>query len=254
MLGMIFDIKRFAVHDGPGIRTTVFFKGCPMDCHWCHNPESRAAEPQTSCEGKMIGFETDVARVMKEIEKEVIFYDTSGGGVTFSGGEPLMQPVFLECLLDECMKRDIHRVLDTTGYAMPEIFNGIIDKTDLFYFDVKIMDEARHIHYTGVSNKPIRQNLEELSRRRKAVVVRFPVIPGITDDEANIKATAEYVSGLAGVLRIDLLPYHRTADAKYRRLQMPNRVRELVPPTDDHMNRVVGLFESYAKNLPINKE
>jgi pyruvate formate lyase activating enzyme len=254
MKGIIFDIKRFAIHDGPGIRTTVFLKGCPMDCHWCHNPESRSPELQKTTDNEEIGRYITVADVIQEIEKEIIFYDQSGGGVTFSGGEPLQQTDFLSALLDQCRKRDIHTTLDTTGYAVTELFSPIIPRVDLFLYDLKIMDEEDHMKYTGVGNRSVKENLKRLEAEDKAVILRFPVIPGITDSEANIKAIGEFVTPMKNVQQIDLLPYHRIAEAKYRRLDMIYRMDGVLPPNDERMEEVKQLFENYSENMYINKE
>ncbi|MCP4688353.1 MAG: glycyl-radical enzyme activating protein [Desulfobacterales bacterium] len=236
--GIIFKIKKFAIHDGPGIRTTIFLKGCPLSCWWCHNPEGIGPEPRVMEKGeatagreRVIGAKMSVDAVVTEIEKDVIFYDESGGGATFSGGEPLFQAEFLRSLLEACAEREIHTTLDTTGFASPAVFSMIADLTDLVLFDLKIMDDARHVRYTGVSNKPILENLENLTRKGKEVVIRFPVIPGITDGEDNVRRMAEFARGLDRVKRIDLLPFHKIADAKYRRLGVENRMKGVTPPS-----------------------
>jgi pyruvate formate lyase activating enzyme len=252
--GIIFDIKHFAVHDGPGIRTTIFFKGCPMKCPWCHNPESQSKFPEKPAKNKTIGEEKSAAAVMKEIEKEIIFYDQSGGGVTFSGGEPLEQPEFLDELLTECRKKEIHTALDTTGSVSPNIFNSFADKVDLFLYDLKIMDDAEHIEYTGESNRFTLQNLKTLSQKNKQVIIRFPVIPGFTDSEKNIKAAAAFVSSLGNIHQIDLLPYHRTGTSKYKHLQRENPMKDILPPGNGRMDEVKQLFEKYTRNIKIRKE
>lgn len=252
--GNIFDIKRFAIHDGPGIRVTIFFKGCPMDCFWCHNPESRLQEPQCTVDGDTIGRDVSVREVIREIEKEEIFFDQSGGGVTFSGGEPLMQPEFLEALLDECRLRDFHVTLDTTGFAEPSVFERIIDKVDLFYYDLKLMKDEQHSTYSGVSNQYVRDNLKTLARRKKNVVIRFPVIPGITDTEENIRELGKFAASLNGLGRIHLLAYHRTAESKYKRLNIVYRAADITPPGEEHMQRVHELMQSYAPNFEILQE
>jgi pyruvate formate lyase activating enzyme len=254
--GIIFDIKRFAIHDGPGIRTTVFLKGCPMRCPWCHNPESQNKFPEhiKGNKNNVIGEEKTVTDIMHEIEKEVLFYEESRGGVTFSGGEPLEQAEFLDALLDECKKNEIHTAVDTTGDVPPDIFNSIIDKTDLFLYDLKIMDDSKHIKYTGESNRFTLQNLKTLSQKGKRIIIRFPVIPGITDSEDNIKAVGMFISSLRNIREIDLLPYHRTADSKYKRLERKNKMRKIMPPTDKSMNEVKRLFEKYTRNVRIRKE
>jgi len=250
--GLIFDIRRFSIHDGPGIRTTVFFKGCPLKCRWCHNPESQRAFPETF-KNKTIGEEKTVADIVKEIEKETIFYDESRGGVTFSGGEPLEQPHFLEALLDECKKKEIHTTLDTSGDSHPSIFNPIIDKVDLFLFDLKIMDEKEHKKYTGVSNHFILQNLKTLAKKKKNVIIRFPVIPTITDTDENIKSIASFVMSLKNIHEIDLLPYHRTGETKYRHLGFEYNMEGITPPDDNRMEEIKHLFEQNTQNIEIKR-
>ena len=248
MQGLIFDIKRFALHDGTGIRTTVFFKGCPLRCPWCHNPESQKKKPEKAGNHEIIGKHQSVTDIMKEIEKEIVFYDESGGGVTFSGGEPLEQPEFLRALLKECKKKDIHTSLDTTGCVPKKIFNTIIDDVDLFLYDLKIMDEASHIRFTGQSNKRVIDNLKTLAEKGKNVIVRFPVIPGFTDSEENIKAVGTFVSSLDTIKEIHLLPYHDMAAGKYRRLGKKNKMSGLgiKPPTAEHIARIKNLFARFT--------
>lgn len=245
--GIIFDIKRFAVHDGPGIRTTVFFKGCPMRCPWCHNPESWIKEPQTM-EGKdQVGYETNIDNIMKEIEKEVIFYDESGGGVTFSGGEPLLQPEFLAGLLDRCHKHSIHTTIDTSGFTSASVFQGLVEKTsaDLFLFDLKIMDDKEHQRITGVSNQPILANLQTLCEKQCRTIIRFPVIPGFTDTNENIEALGHHLRSLnqqnpKTLKSIHLLPYHRIATGKFRRLGIKNELenRGTQPPSQKQLETI----------------
>jgi len=234
--GTIFDIKHFAVHDGPGIRTTVFFKGCPLECWWCHNPESQSAEIEavdvpvkwsdgtTFTERQTIGREVSVADVMKELDKDSIFYDESGGGVTFSGGEPLSQSEFLEQLLAACKRHAYHTALDTSGYAPAELLQRIAGQVDLFLYDLKLMDDEQHRKYTGVSNRLILENLAMLAGMNAAVILRFPVVPGITDSDDNVTELCDFVSGLKGINRISLLPYHSIADGKYRKLKKTPRI------------------------------
>lgn len=262
--GIIFDIKRFAVHDGPGIRTTVFLKGCPMRCPWCHNPESWKLAPEkingkangtvsSSANGKeTIGHETDVDAVMTEIEKEVIFYDESGGGVTFSGGEPLMQPRFLLELLKSCRAKEIHTALDTTGYADPAVFDRVVDEAgaDLFLYDLKIIGDSAHMRHTGVSNQPVLRNLKSLCQKGRRVIVRFPVIPGYTDGKENVEALGKLVRGLNGcrVESIHLLPYHGIASGKFQRLGIKNQPEEIniSPPSKQQMEELRNDLQSFS--------
>lgn len=242
--GLIFDIRRFTVHDGPGIRTTVFFKGCPLSCWWCHNPEGHSCYPEESMktlnlDGKkfsmkeMMGKWMSVEEVMNEIQRDQIFYSESSGGVTFSGGEPLMQPDFLLELLKECKANNLHTTLDTSGYAERGIIEDIQHYTDLFLYDLKLIDDTDHIRYTGVSNKTILENLTYLISEEKQVIIRIPVIPKITNTIKNIMATKKILSNLvkerksATSLKISLLPYHSIARNKYSRFHIDNKLMHL---------------------------
>ena len=200
--GYIFDIKKYSVNDGPGIRTTIFFKGCPLNCWWCHNPESQNSESEEidNClfrwnlsydqsKRSKIGSQVIVDEVMKEIEKDIPFYEESNGGATFSGGEPMLQIDFLQSLLAECKRKDIHTAIDTTGYAPLSDFEKIYDYTDIFLYDLKLMDDKIHFEYCGVSNKLIHENLISLSSRGNKIILRLPIIPTITDTEENINQT-----------------------------------------------------------------
>ncbi|MCP4148568.1 MAG: glycyl-radical enzyme activating protein [bacterium] len=239
MKGIIFDIKRFAIHDGPGIRTTIFFKGCPLDCRWCHNPES--INPAVTAEAGEI---KTVNQVMTEIKKESIFYEESGGGVTFSGGEPAMQHRFLGALLDECKAADIHTAVDTSGSVAPNIFNSFINRTDLFLYDLKIIDEKEHLKYTGASNRLVLENIKTLSREGKETIIRFPVIPGITDGRENVNGVIDFISALEGIDNVVILPFHRTAAEKYRRLSIENRMKDIESPSALQMEEIIKTFES----------
>lgn len=241
--GLIFDIRRFTVYDGPGIRTTVFFKGCPLRCQWCHNPESQVLdteetiktiilENRTFRKKEIAGRWMTPGEVIQEIEKDRPFYDESHGGVTFSGGEPLMQPDFLADLLDRIKAKGIRTVLDTSGYATRAKFLSVIDKPDLFFYDIKIINNADHKTYTGISNRRILENLLLLCEKGKNVILRFPVIPGITDTRKNIDGVKELLRKVKDhIHEIDLLPYHGLGKSKYLRFNKPNKLaktRELM--------------------------
>ena len=260
--GYIFDIKKYSVNDGPGIRTTVFFKGCPLNCWWCHNPESQRGEPEKidNCTFKwslshdfssrnVIGSQVFVSEVMKEIEKDLPFYEESKGGATFSGGEPMMQIDFLHSLLVECRKKDIHTAIDTTGFTSMHNLKKIYDVTDIFLYDLKLIDDKLHYEYCGASNKLIHENLKELSNRGNKIILRLPIIPAITDTEENVSQTISFISGLKNIQEIDLLPYHNSAKSKYERMQKENKVVDLIPPTNEYMNELKNRFSKLS--IPI---
>jgi pyruvate formate lyase activating enzyme len=254
--GIIFDLKRFAIHDGPGIRTTVFFKGCPLSCWWCHNPESRKHLPEKfdgcnvhrglnhalSSKKDEVGREVTIDELLKEIEKDRIFYDESDGGVTLSGGEPLMQPDFLKELLISCKDNGIHTAVDTSGFTSVEILQKIIDLADLFLFDLKMMDDELHQKYTGVSNKIIHQNLKTIDAAEKKIFIRIPVVPGTTDSKENLFAARDLISTLSNVLEIDLLPYHRAGEGKYKKFSKENKLDSIVIPQNGYMEKIKKIF------------
>jgi len=223
MKGVVFDIKRFAIHDGPGIRTTVFLKGCPLRCWWCHNPESQDIKSETDIKRivldgipfekhEQIGKLMSVEQVMEVLEKETVFYDGSGGGVTFSGGEPLLQHKFLLEILQVLSEKDIHTAVDTCGLAKKESFEGILKYTDLFLFDLKHLDKQKHKLYTGANNSNILKNLEFLVNNGARIQIRIPVIGGINDSDEDMKAMLNYLKTFNGKIRdIHLLPYHSFA-------------------------------------------
>ena len=261
--GTIFNIKKYAIHDGPGIRTTVFMKGCPLACWWCHNPEGLHPAPErirkiisgnsgaSAVKTEVIGCEMNVSAVMAEIEKDVVFYDESGGGATFSGGEPLYQASFLKTLLDACRERDIHSAVDTSGHAPPETFSEILAAADLFLYDLKVMDPVRHLELTGVSNRWILKNLKTLSESGKPAILRFPAIPGLTDAPQNICAVAAFVHDLRTIRHINVLPYHRIADGKYCKLKTINRMNGIETPDRAATDRIRDQFESYGFTVTV---
>jgi pyruvate formate lyase activating enzyme len=263
--GIIFDIKHFAIHDGPGIRTTVFFKGCPLNCWWCHNPESHKILPEKyegcnfrcninhslSSQNDEVGREVTISEVMREIEKDLVFYEESGGGVTFSGGEPTMQPDFLLSLLKECKGAGLHTTVDTSGYVPTRIFEKIIDYTDLFLYDLKLMNDELHQKYTGVSNKLIHTNLKWLDENDKNIFIRIPVVPGITDSQENISETINFLTKLENISEINLLPYHKAGDGKYSRFHKENKLPQIKTPENGYMEKVADQFKTLQHKIKI---
>ena len=263
--GFVFDIIKYSVHDGPGIRTTVFLKGCPLDCIWCHNPESKKLQPETTIKitrnkllklsysetKDVVGREVTVDEIMNEVSKDFMFYEQSGGGVTFSGGEPLMQPDFLLSLLQRCKEKDIHTAVDTSGYANYNVFKKIFPYTDLFLFDLKIMDEIEHNKYTGVSNKLILRNLTNLSETAKKIRIRIPLIPGITDTESNIGQIAGFLSQLKNISNIDLLPYNELSEGKNKKFSNKVHLENLNVQPDETINKIAKTFEPLGVEITI---
>lgn len=254
--GYIFDIKKYSINDGPGIRTTVFFKGCPLKCWWCHNPESQRKFPEEfeDCSFRWhlshdyenkhrIGSEVTIDDVMTEIEKDIPFYEESNGGVTFSGGEPMLQFNFLYELLKQCREKNINTAIDTTGYTDFKNLKAIYDATDIFLYDLKLMNQELHIKYTGVSNKLIHENLRMLALNDKKVVLRIPVVPTITDTEENLNEMIEFIMSLKNIREINLLPYHRNAESKYGKMKKENKLPEIQPPGKEEMNSIKNRFE-----------
>lgn len=255
--GIIFDLKKFAIHDGPGIRTTVFLKGCPLDCQWCHNPEGRRCKPEKimiknrRSKEEFFGREISTDELLKEIEKDIVFYEQSGGGVTFSGGEPMSQIEFLKDILQLCKNNKISTAVDTSGYVPFDCFDKIYDLTDLFLYDLKIMDDNLHQKYTGVSNRLILDNLAELATRGNKTTVRIPIIPGITDFEKNLKATSDFLNPLKNITDICLLPYNKLGEDKRERFGITNKIGKLATQENDELNRLSGCFDSSRFSVKI---
>ncbi len=255
MSGIIFDIKRFAIHDGPGIRTSIFFKGCPLSCWWCHNPESCALGIQHvdfDFKGsRIIGKKMSSKELLKEIEKDRDFFEESGGGVTFTGGEPLLQSDFLQEVAALLKGADYHLALDTTAYASPQVFSKSVELMDLVLFDIKHMNEAKHFEYTGVSNKPIFKNLEYLIENDKPIHIRFPMIPGFNDDVIHLKLMTDYLKSLKKIERIHLLPYHKIAAGKYEKLGIENKMNGIEEPSENMIQEVKNYFLSRGFDVRI---
>lgn len=240
MTGIIFDIQRFSLHDGPGIRTTVFMKGCPLRCPWCHNPEGLSREPQLqyfreTCIGcgrcgertdltdadrcpaealRVSGRVMDEAQVAEEILKDRMFYGDSGG-VTFSGGECLLQAEFVEAVLTRMKAEGLHTAVDTSGCVTWSALERTLSCTDLYLYDIKCLDRDRHRAFTGGDNAVILENLKRLSDCGREIWIRVPVIPGFNDTEAEMTAIAELIASLPSVSQVTLMPYHTLGASKY---------------------------------------
>jgi len=257
--GIIFDLKKFAIHDGPGIRTTVFMKGCLLGCWWCHNPEGRKFEQEKILlknrlsKEEFFGREITTDELMAEIKKDTVFYEQSGGGVTFSGGEPMHQIEFLEKMLRLCKKNNISTAIDTSGYVPYEYFERIYDLVDFFLYDLKIMDDILHQKYTTVSNKLILENLNRLTEMGNKIVIRIPIIPGITDSEKNLDAVADYLTPLKNITDICLLPYNKLGEDKRERFGIENNLGKLAVGEAGEMKRLAGRFDSSRFRVKIKR-
>lgn len=291
---MIFDVRRYSINDGPGIRVTVFFKGCSLNCAWCHNPESISNKvqkmyhrdkcircggcvevcPEQACtmtpEGivtnrdrctgcgkcadicptkatEMSGRMITVEEIVEIVEKERIFFDQSGGGVTFSGGEPLLQPEFLLALLSEFGSRSIHRAIDTTGFTKTETLLEVAKHTDHFLYDLKLMDSEKHRKWTGVGNEIILHNLEVLAGTGASINIRIPLVRSVNDDTNNINQTASFIAALPGEKKnVNILPYHNIMISKHMRLGSIFNAKTMSEPGGEELEDIVDTFTQYG--------
>ena len=291
--GIVTNIQRFSIHDGPGIRTTVFLKGCNLRCFWCHNPETLSRDPELQLfpdrcigcgecfercpqgahvmtgEGRvflrercqacgtcvetcyaqsllLVGERKTVAEVVDEVLRDLPFYETSGGGVTLSGGEPLLQLDFSYAILERCRQEGLHTAIETAANFAWERVAAILPVTDLVMMDVKLMDAERHRAATGVSNARILENAARLGREAPALIVRTPIVPGVNDNPEDVAAIAEFVAGLPNLLYYELLPFHPLASGKYDSLDMDYRARELKSPPKEQMDALTEVAAQFG--------
>ena len=291
--GTIFNIQRYSIHDGPGIRTTVFFKGCPLRCLWCQNPESQTFQPElfynrercTGCgrcvpacpekaieivEGRsrtdrtlckvcgacaevcpeearsLMGKTVSAKDVFVEVNKDAVFYERSGGGVTLSGGEPLAQPEFAIEILSLCRNAGIHTAIETCGHAPWETMERVLQVVDLVLYDLKHMDPVEHRKVTGVSNALLLENLKRIYHGSQvALAIRIPVIPGCNDTPQNMEAIVSFIlKDLDASVAVHLLPYHRLGDSKREQMESSQPSLGIVSPSDEDMEKLIGYFES----------
>jgi pyruvate formate lyase activating enzyme len=284
--GLVFNVQRFSLHDGPGVRTTVFMKGCPLGCAWCHNPESQSplqelvrlrhrcmrcerctdeelANPVVSGRGdtdveacptgalQAVGETMEAATLVRSLLRDRIFFDESGGGVTMSGGEPLMQAAFVTEAMRLLRAEGVHTTLDTCGFARWQDLREAAAHASLVLYDLKLMDDDRHKAATGVSNRAILENLVALTNTHAHIWIRVPIIPGVNDDQANLEATAAFVRPLPGIQQVDLLPYHPTGEAKFARVGQDYALHGTETPTDDRLETLAAHFRAQGLTTTI---
>jgi pyruvate formate lyase activating enzyme len=264
MNGLIFSVKRYSIHDGPGIRVTFFMKGCPLQCVWCHNPEGISPLQENIVQTKKIGdreFEVTgevgtyytVEDILKIVEKERVFINQSKGGVTFSGGEPMLQSEFLSEALQACKENGFHTAVDTSGYSSVEQYKSIIPFTDLFLFDLKHLDEEKHIELTGASNMEILDNYRLILDCGKDVMLRIPVIPGYNDDPGHLGKLKQFISDTKTetLKKINLLPFHKIGSSKYKRFNIPYTMSGTEPPSKERMQKLKEYFSETGIKVKI---
>ena len=244
--GRIFNIQRFSIHDGPGIRTIVFLKGCYMRCAWCCNPESQSYDVETLIEGgrsKTVGRDVTVAEIMPEVLADMPYYRRSGGGLTLSGGEVLAQADFARDLLRAAKEAGLNTAIETAASLPYSEIEKLLPYLDLVMMDIKLMDSARHKEYTGMPNELILENARRLSECGVPLIIRTPVIPGVNDSDADIRAIARFARTLRGAEGYHLLPYHRLGSDKYTGLGRRYSLSEIQPPSREKMEHLLTVAE-----------
>ena len=242
--GRLFDIQRYSIHDGPGIRTVVFFKGCLFHCAWCCNPESQLREFETMCQKngtcKTVGYDASVDEVMDAVLKDLPYYRRSGGGLTLSGGEFLLQPEFAFALLSAAKEKELHTAVETTACLPLPVIEKLLPVIDLVLMDVKHTDVNKHSQFCGYSNEIMLKNAPEIAKMAKELIVRVPVVPGFNDTETEIRAIAKFAATLPKVKELHLLPYHRLGMDKYAALGRHYPMGEVAPPSESKMNALLS--------------
>ena len=252
--GRIFDIQKFSVHDGPGIRTIVFLKGCALRCKWCCNPESQKHEIQTMIQDgkeKIIGEDVTVAEVLDVVKQDIPYYRRSGGGMTLSGGEMLCQSDFSYALLRSAKESYINTAVETTGFASYDKIEKMLPYIDTVLMDIKHTNSTKHKEFTTQPNELILENAAKIARDANKLIIRVPVIPTFNDTETEIADIAKFAAGLKGVNEINLLPYHRFGKDKYDGLGRKYLMGDIPSPTDEHMQKLKAVAERYGLNCKI---
>ncbi len=262
MQGLVFDIRRYSVHDGPGIRTTVFLKGCGLRCRWCHNPESHSNTPEEVSRiyrledkeirvNETLGKYMTPAEVVTQVMKDMPFYEESAGGATISGGEPLQQIQFLVELLMLLKEQGVHTAVDTSGFAPKAALQQVASLTDLFLYDIKHMATFEHQSLTGVPNDVVLDNLRYLVKAGCKVIIRYPMIPGMNDSEENLTAMETLFTEMPALHELHILPYHSIARGKYSRLGLENKMEGVAEPTRDRIDQVATRFKKIGLTVKI---
>jgi pyruvate formate lyase activating enzyme len=296
--GVLFDIKRYAIHDGPGIRTSLFLKGCQLRCEWCANPESQYASPEVlynredctlcgecatvcpdaaiefkagrrlhdrmRCTGcglcvqacpsgamELCGFTVDVQTLWEQIKDDRLFWDRSGGGVTLSGGEPLLQHLFAQAFLSYCQGRYVHTAIETCGHVPKSHFDAILPHVDFVIFDLKLEDSGAHERYTGVSNRCIKNNLSNILKSDKDILVRMPLVPGCNDSPEAIKRIGEFIATNRKGAQLEILPYHRLGEGKYARLDREYTLSGIKTPNNQQLKDVANVLSEFDLDLMV---